>query len=190
VFLVAAAAVERAGADELVAEVHMHELADFEEAYGGAPIAAADVDGEPLVADDPVVPDLAGDRVGRIERRLVLGEFELAQARGRCRPGEVALGWGEVSDPLVGALLVVVAPEAVEQKLQVLEVGGGPLVREPLLERAVEALELAERLRVGGRGVDQFDPASASLRSNSTVIPSRRPVKLEWLSESSWRGRL
>jgi hypothetical protein len=31
-------------------------------------------------------------------------------------------------------------------------------------------------------------PASASLRSNSTVIPSRRPVKLEWLSERSWRG--
>jgi hypothetical protein len=50
-----------------------------------------------------------------------------------------------------------VRAEAVEQELQVLEVGRGPFVCEPLLERAVEALELAERLRVGGGGVDQLD---------------------------------
>jgi hypothetical protein len=51
-----------------------------------------------------------------------------------------------------------VGAEAVEQQLQVLEVEGGSFVSEPLLERAVEALELAERLRVGGGGVDQLDP--------------------------------
>ena len=79
--------------------------------------------------------------------------------------------------------------EAVEQQLEVLEVSRRPLVCEPLLERSVEALELAECLRVGGRGVDQLDAASASLRSNSAVSPNSRPVKLAWLSESSWRGR-
>ena len=88
------AAVERAGADQLVAEVHVHELADFEEANGGAAVAAADVDGESLVADDSVVPDLAGEGVGRVGRgRLVLGERELAEGRRRAeRPsGQVAL---------------------------------------------------------------------------------------------------
>jgi hypothetical protein len=50
-----------------------------------------------------------------------------------------------------------VLPEAVEQELEVLEVDGRPFVVQPFFECAVEALELAERLRVGGGGVDQLD---------------------------------
>jgi hypothetical protein len=93
----------------------------------------------------------------------VLGELELAEAHGGRRPAEVALGRGLVADPLVGAIVVVVGAEAVKQKLQVLEVRCGTLVGEPFLERAMEALELAERLRVGGRGVDQFDACLGQL---------------------------
>jgi hypothetical protein len=48
--------------------------------------------------------------------------------------------------------------EAVEQRLQLLERAGGSLVCQPFFERAVEALELAERLRVRGCGADQLDP--------------------------------
>jgi hypothetical protein len=63
----------------------------------------------------------------------------------------------------VRPLVVVVGAKAIEQELQVLEVDGGPFLGEPLLERAVEALELAESLRVGGSGVDQFDPDRSEL---------------------------
>jgi hypothetical protein len=57
----------------------------------------------------------------------------------------------------VGALFVVVRLEALEQELQLLQIRRRALVREPLLECAVEALELAERLRVGGSGVQKLD---------------------------------
>jgi hypothetical protein len=107
-----------------------------------------------------------------------LRERKLAERRHGGRPGQVALGWRHVTDPLVRPLAVVVRAEAVEQQLQVLEVCGWPLVCEPLLERAVEALELAERLRVGGAALISSTPTSASLRSNATVRPNRRPVKL------------
>src|SRR5215218_3384472 len=60
-------------------------------------------------------------------------------------------------------LLVVVGAEAVEQELQVLQVGRRALVFEPLLERAVEALELAERFRVRGGGVNELDPERGQL---------------------------
>lgn len=66
-----------------------------------------------------------------------------------------------VADPLVGPLVVVVVAEAVEQQLQVLEIERRPFLGEPLLQGAVEALELAECLRVRGRGVDQLDACLA-----------------------------
>ena len=48
----------------------------------------------------------------------------------------VALGRGEIADALVGPFEVVVAAEAVEQRLQPGQVVGGPFVCEPLLECA------------------------------------------------------
>jgi hypothetical protein len=104
--------------DEFLAEVHVDELADFEEADGGAAVAAADVDGESLVADDPVRPDFAGDGVGRVRRGLLaLGGRKLVEGRAGRPSGQIALGGSLVADPLVGALLVVVGAEAVEQEL-------------------------------------------------------------------------
>ncbi len=47
--------------------------------------------------------------------------------------------------------------EAIEQQLQALDVCRRAPVCEPFLERAVEAFELAERLRVRRRGCDQLD---------------------------------
>jgi hypothetical protein len=81
-----------------------------------------------------------------------------------------------------------VGAEAVEQQLQVLEVEGGSFVSEPLLERAVKRSSLPSVCGLAGAALISSTPASASLRSNSTVTPSGRPVRLEWLSESSWRG--
>jgi hypothetical protein len=64
------------------------------------------------------------------------------------------------------------------------------LVVQPFLERAVEAFELAQRLRVRRGGVDQLDADRGEpARSNATCCSSRRPVNLVWLSESSWRER-
>jgi hypothetical protein len=83
-----------------------------------------------------------------VEGFVFVGERQLAE--WRCR--QVALGGGEMPDSLVRPFLVVVAAEVVEQCLQLLESVGGSLVVQPFLERAVESLELAQRLRVRGRG--------------------------------------
>ena len=56
-----------------------------------------------------------------------------------------------------------------------LEVAGGALLSQPLLERAVEALELAERLRVGGGGVDQLDVELAKLALEGDLVPEEAP---------------
>jgi hypothetical protein len=53
----------------------------------------------------------------------------------------------------------------------VLEVCGWPLVLEPLLEGAVEALELPERLRMGGCGVDQLDADLSQLALEGHLEP-------------------
>jgi len=50
-----------------------------------------------------------------------------------------------------------VGAEAVEQRLQPINIVCWSLVTQPFLQRAVEALELAERLRVRGCGADQLD---------------------------------
>ena len=140
----------------------MDELADLEHAHARSGVAPRQDDPEAVVGDDPAARDLAGQRVRRVGGCLLcLGERKLAERCGLRRlrrRRQVALGRRAVADPLMRTLLVVVRSEAVEQQLQVLEVCRRPLVREPLLERAVEALELAECLRVGGGGVDQLDP--------------------------------
>jgi len=106
--LVALAAVGGEGADELVAEVDVDELADLEDADGGAGVAAGDDDPELVVGDDAAAVDLAQDRVRRVARsRFRLGERELAEGRLGRPTGEVALGGGVVADSLVGALAVV-----------------------------------------------------------------------------------
>src|SRR5215203_2765445 len=91
-------------------------------------------------------------------------------------------------------LLVVVGAEAVEQELEVLEVDGGALVCEPFLERAVEALELAQCLRVGGGGVDQFDADLAELALERDLEAEQaageaRVVVGEELAREAVRGR-
>jgi hypothetical protein len=84
----------------------------------------------------------------------------------------VALGRSEVADPLVGPFEVVVVAEAVEEPRQSGQVVGGALVVEPFLERAVEPLELAERLWVVGSGVDQLDAGlgEAPLEKNLVAV--------------------
>jgi hypothetical protein len=52
--------------------------------------------------------------------------------------------------------------EAFEQRLQLADVAGGPLVVQPFPSTWVEALELAERLGVRGRGADQLDTVQAA----------------------------
>jgi hypothetical protein len=56
---------------------------------------------------------------------------------------EVAFGRGRIGDPRVRPLFVVVRTKTVEQHLQLGEIGRRPLICEPLLERAVEALGLS-----------------------------------------------
>jgi hypothetical protein len=63
-----AAAAERACADELFAEVHVHELGDFEEANGGAAVAAADVGWEGFSAKE--VPESLGTTVASVNSAL------------------------------------------------------------------------------------------------------------------------
>src|SRR5439155_8163712 len=148
-----AAAVEGGDAHEFAAVVDVDEFAERDDTYLRSGEAPADADAHVLEADLPVARDLAQERASRVGGLLLVGERQLA---GR-RRWPVALGGGEIADPLVGPLLVVVGAEAVEQQLQMLEVADRPLVLQPLLERAVEALELAERLGVRGRGADQLD---------------------------------
>jgi hypothetical protein len=93
----------------LLAEVEVDRLADLDDADGGAGVAAGDDDPEPVVADDAARVDLAGDRVGRVERVFVgLGERKLAERRLGGRAGQVALGGRQVADPMVRPLEVVV----------------------------------------------------------------------------------
>jgi hypothetical protein len=76
--------------------------------------------------------------------------------------------------PLVGTLVVVVVREAVEERLQLGEVDGHLLFGKPLLERAVQALKLAQRLRVRGSRVKELDAGlgQPSLEGNGDAVPA------------------
>jgi hypothetical protein len=78
--LVALGGVGGERADEFLAEVDGEEFADLDDADGGAGVAAGKDDPEPVVADDAARVDLAGERVGRVERVFV-GRDEVPDAR-------------------------------------------------------------------------------------------------------------
>jgi len=66
-----------------------------------------------------------------------------------------------------------VPSETIEQELQVLDVEDRAFVTEPLLQGAVEALELAQGLRVGGTGVDELDPDLPQLTLEGDLDPEQ-----------------
>jgi hypothetical protein len=75
-------------ADELLVEVEVNELADFDGADDGAGVALAERDRRAVVADDAVAPDLAWQRVRWVVRSSVcLGERTLAEVLGWCGAG-------------------------------------------------------------------------------------------------------
>jgi hypothetical protein len=183
--LIAPAGVGRKCAYLLLAVVDVDEPAFLDDPDSGAGEASADIDLQALVGDDPGGLHLAHQRVRWVARFVVLTERELGRLDGRA----IALGRGLIADSLVGALVVVVEAEAVEQKLELGQVTGAGLVGQPVLERAVEAFELAERLRMGGTSVDQLDaePGQAALELDREPKPAA--VKLTWLSDKSCLGR-
>jgi hypothetical protein len=79
-------------------------------------------------------------RLGSDGRWCAVDEFEAEL---------VALGGGEVADPLVGTFEVVVGAEPVKEGLQLGQVNGWALVGEPLLERACGTAR-ASRVSLGG----------------------------------------
>ena len=70
----------------------------------------------------------------------------------------VTLGWGGVTDPLVGSMPVVVEPEPVQELLEMVEIPWWPLVGKPFFEGAVEPFQFAQGLGVIGRRVDELHP--------------------------------
>ncbi len=101
--LIDAAAVGQERAHKLCAVVDVDELVDVVDADVCVGPASAEADDQSVVADVAVRADLAHDRVLGVGGLVGLGERELAERRGR----QVALGGGEVADPLVRPLLVV-----------------------------------------------------------------------------------
>lgn len=84
-------------ADKLVAEVHVDERADLDDAHGGARVALAERDREAVVADDAVAPHLAQERVRRVlGRALRFGESAVAETRYLLGRGQGTLDRGQV----------------------------------------------------------------------------------------------
>lgn len=119
----------------------MHELPFLDDPNERSAVATAGVDALAAEADDSVLSDPANERVGRVARIATkggggrLGSACLRPAR------EVALCRSAILDPLMRALLVVVA-EAVEERLELGEIGSRALVGErQRLEEAIRTID-------------------------------------------------
>lgn len=151
----------------------MDELSDGDDPNDGTDPAHAHLHLVSSPADRASRGDRAQDRtlrVGGLAERL---ERRRLSRSVRDRLAIEAFGRGEVSDALVRALRGVVVAEAIQQLLQVGQVLGRPLVGQPLLQRSVEALQLAERLRMVGAGVVRGWITRRSATSLCSVPPGR-----------------
>src|SRR4051794_24829009 len=85
---------------------------------------------------------------------------------------------------------VVVVPEPVELRLQLLDGGGRSLLGQPPLQRLVEPLHLAAGLGMVGRRVDWARPAwTETLCPAWPRMPSLRPVDRVWSTLGVSRAR-
>ena len=138
--------------------VDVHVPVGGDDADAGAGPASTDLDLFVREGEFAAAGDAAHGRLRRVDRLAVLIEPDAHRPtrRHRCRR-LVTLGRREVPDRLMRSLAVVVEPEPVEELLEVREITGGAFVGEPLLECAMEPLELAQCLGVIGGRVDQLD---------------------------------